>query len=124
MSFIQMMRRLQMTKQKMLWLAAVLSVACCIIIVTKNNQKAKHQLSYTVFKSKNGWGYNILVDTSILIHQAVVPIMQTQSGFGKEQQAQQAAALVLQKLKTHKEPTINNAELQAILLEKDLAANE
>jgi hypothetical protein len=74
----------------------------------------KKKLDYSVFKTSAGWGYNILVDTSVVIHQEVMPALQTQLGFANGAQAKAAARLVIQKVLDHQVPGLNKAEVQQI----------
>lgn len=107
-----------MIKRKLLLIIAALSVLCCIIIV-RHNYRPAHRLSYAVFRAKSGWGYNILVDTSLFIHQDIVPTLTTEKGFDTQKQAILTAQLVVDKIKSGKLPTVSKSELQTILTAKE-----
>jgi len=106
-----------MIKRNLLSIVAALSVVCCGFIVWKN-QQPKPSVSYSVFHSQSGWGYNIFIDTSIFIHQDMVPTLATQKGFGNRQQAIASARLVINKMKNGQLPTLTQPEIQHILLQK------
>lgn len=68
-----------------------------------------------VFSVSNGWGYDILVDDSLFIHQASIPGYGNGSVFTEKEQAQQAAKLVLKKLKSGEGlPTLSRFEIESI----------
>ncbi|HWJ25953.1 MAG TPA: DUF4907 domain-containing protein [Flavisolibacter sp.] len=74
----------------------------------------KKKLNYTTFQTPAGWGYNILVDTTVVIHQEQIPALQTQSGFTNRAQARAAALLVIHKVLAHQVPGLSQAEVQQI----------
>lgn len=95
--------------------AAVISVTILILAFARNTNR--HTYSYEVFQGNKGWGFNILVDTSIYIHQERIPVLPTDSGFRKKEQAEQAAKLMIKKLHKSKLPFISVAEMEQICKE-------
>lgn len=71
--------------------------------------------SYKIFSSNGGWGYDILVNDSVKIHQDFIPATAEKKAFPGEAQAIAAAELVIKKLKTGSNPSISPEELQTIL---------
>jgi len=101
-------------KQNIIILSASVVISAAIWIITMKSHNPQHFES-RVFKVVNGWGYDILVDDSIVIHQESVPVIQTKQVFAKKGQAEKTAALVIQKLKSGQHPTLTKFDLQKIL---------
>jgi hypothetical protein len=74
---------------------------------------------YKIFETAYGWGYDILVNDTLQIHQDYIPVVAAKKGFAEEKQAKKAAQLVIEKLRAGKNPAISRAELETIV-----AANE
>lgn len=94
----------------------VLSVATAIataiwIIPSRSAKDNKHA---TIFKSACGWGYDILVEDKLFIHQESVPSLTGHQGFATREMAEKAAALVLEKLQQKQLPSLTNKDLQTI----------
>ena len=75
--------------------------------------------NYQLFQTNDGWGYDILVNDSICIHQDCMPGNFNKKAFPEKQQAAKAAGVVVRKLREGKSPAISREELQTII-----AANE
>ena len=94
-----------------------LIVSAGILTYTFSNSKStKHnRFSAVVFSGLNGWGYDILVDDSVFIHQESIPVFGAGKGFPEKEQAQKAANLVLKKLENKEGlPTLSRFELEEI----------
>jgi len=112
-----MMKRLTMIKPYnilVLVIAFVVSAAIWINAATKNNKKKKNHLSAKVFEALNGWGYDILVDDTVFIHQESVPVLAGKKGFPEKQQAEQTAQLIINKIERGQPPTITTFDLKQI----------
>lgn len=72
-------------------------------------------LTYKIFHSNGGWGYDILVNDSVKIHQDFMPAHAEKKAFPGQDQAVAAAKLVIKKLKAGKSPAISPDELQTII---------
>ena len=71
--------------------------------------------SFKLFQSNGGWGYDILVNDSIKIHQDFIPAYAEKKAFSKQEQAKAAANLVIKKLKAGKSPAISPEEIRMII---------
>ncbi|MBS1576424.1 MAG: DUF4907 domain-containing protein [Bacteroidetes bacterium] len=80
-----------------------------------NKSHDQRRIESRAFQTTNGWGYDILVNDSILIHQESIPVFQKQQPFANKEQAEKTAALVIQKLKTGQHPTLTKFDLDKIL---------
>jgi len=118
MNFFPMTKRLTTTKRHniaIILLALAVSAGIWIIALNNNNSKKKNHLSARVFKGVKGWGYDIMLDDSIFIHQEYIPVIAANKGFTKQEDATKVASLVLQKLQQNKLPTLTTFDLQQII---------
>ena len=69
-------------------------------------------VQYTTYRTEIGWGYDILVNKKLFIHQAFIPAVQGHHGFDSEQHAGLVAKAILQKMKDGHKPFISVAELK------------
>src|SRR5436305_4196449 len=72
--------------------------------------------TFAVFSAPgSGYGFNILIDEKILIHQPFIPAAQGNKSFTSKSDAAKAAMLMLFKLKQHQmPPTISITELDSL----------
>jgi hypothetical protein len=78
-------------------------------VAKKNNIKAR------IFEGLNGWGYDILVDDSLFIHQESVPVKTGSKGFSQKEQAEQTAQIIINKMKRGEHPTVTTFEIEQIV---------
>jgi len=93
-------------------LSVIISAAIWMITMKNHNPT---RIESRTFQIANGWGYDILVNDSILIHQESIPVLQANQVFTNKKQAQQTAELVIQKLKKGQHPTLTKFDLDKIL---------
>jgi hypothetical protein len=82
------------------------------------NHKAtskEKKITTSVFSGLNGWGYDILVNDKLFIHQESIPVIAGKRGFDKKEQAEQAAQLIINKMKRGQLPTITTFEIGQLL---------
>ena len=77
--------------------AAIISIAICSFAIL-HARKKPGQLSAKTFHGAIGWGYDILVNDSLFIHQEFVPQQTGRHGFTTEKEALQTAELLIQQL--------------------------
>lgn len=86
------------------------------------NPYEKSDVTVEVFKGDStevngnkGWGYNILVDGKIYVHQPNIPAIMGNSGFGSEEKAQKAGEFVVSKIKNNiLPPSVTPEELDSL----------
>lgn len=78
-------------------------------------KNTRQVFSSSVFAGNNGWGYDIKVNDSLLIRQDVIPALPVSHGFPLKQQAEEAAALVISKLRKKEYPTLSVDEVKQIM---------
>jgi len=97
----------------------ILGPFALVIWFTSIRENPDHDFSYCLFLGNNGWGYNILLNTHVVIHQENIPAIQTQKGFENKGEAKKAASLVIQKILFHENPSLTISEVRNILSGKD-----
>lgn len=93
------------------------SVLICAGIFVFDNRKQKPAVKAQCFLAASGWGYDILVNGKLLIHQVSVPAISGDRGFEKKEQAEQAASLIINKIENGREPTLTTFDVQKIVTE-------
>lgn len=101
-------------RHKLVLLVALLFAAGSTIFLLAKKPAASPQkgLSYNCFKTETGWGYDVLINDQIVIHQPVIPGAQGTSGFSTEQAAGNDAKSVIEKIKSGEFPLFQHQHLQ------------
>jgi hypothetical protein len=100
-------------KHKLVLLVAILFAAgSTIFLLAIKPAPAPKGLSYNCFKTEQGWGYDVLVNDQILIHQPFIPGKSGVNGFSTEQEAGADAQNVIEKIKSGEFPLVNHQQLQ------------
>src|SRR5688572_29812391 len=109
-----------MTKKKhnTLVITGAVIVSALIWAISLNINK-RQWISYRTFEAANGWGYEILVNEQIIIHQDRVPAIGNRKGFANAAQATAAAGMVIKKMQHGKPPSLTATDLQTINVVKD-----
>lgn len=100
------------------WL--ILLVFFCIAVFTFVfvSRQQENPLSYRLIEGTAGWGYEIIAQGHILIHQEIIPGSSSQQGFPLPSQAESTARLLISKIKKGSQPVLTNFELTEILSRK------
>ena len=86
-----------------------------IILIVIIYAKRGHSYEIDAFRSDHGWGYDILMNNKVYIHQPYMPAVEGQVPFNDKQSARKTARLVVNKIRKHKSPFVTKEELQTIL---------
>jgi len=100
------------TKHNIIVITICVIIAVAIPFLYKTHEGNK--INYKTFRADSGWGYDVVVNGKLLIHQQYIPVVAEKKEFSTEQQAEEAAQLVVSKLKNNKLPTLSKAEVQQI----------
>lgn len=105
-----------MIRRKDIILLSTAVIISAGIWVNAFNRDSTKKISYSarVYEGPTGWGYDILANDSLLIHQEFIPVIVGAKGFAKKEQAKKAADLVLQKLQHNQLPTLTTFDLERI----------
>ena len=101
-------------KQNILIIAVAVIISAGIWIITVKSHNPQHFES-RVFRVMDGWGYDVLVNDELIIHQESIPVLQQRQAFPQKSEAERTAQLVIQKLKTGTLPTLTKFDLEKIL---------
>lgn len=77
-------------------------------------QASTNSYQWQVFEGNCGWGYDILVNDSLLIHQESVPVLAGNCGFAKRDWAEKAAQAIINKMKNGQAPQLTSFDLRQI----------
>ena len=103
------------SKHHILVLLAALLIAAgsaFYILVIKKPAPPAHTLHYATFKNDHGWGYDILVDDHIVIHQPMQPGKSGYDGFPTEKDASTDAQNVIESIKSGTHPFFGQKQTQ------------
>ena len=94
---------------------ALLIAAAIPVIAMLHSKKDRTLFTSRTFLTEYGWGYDILANDSLFIHQEAIPGIGGKKGFAMQRNAQLAAKLVIRKIKSGINPSLSKTELQEIL---------
>jgi len=105
-----------MTKKSVIiWLvSACMLITGAVILYYKKNQQAVNDLlpvDLHAIKIADGWGYEVLVDKKIYIHQDCIPAISSFKRFSSEAEALQIGNKVVEKIKHGHKPSITEQDL-------------
>ncbi len=107
-----------MTKKSYIFLSASLLIAIVIIgfSAKQGNSDRKNMLlvESVIFEVPEGWGYNILVDHKIFIHQQTIPAIQGNKAFASEIDAEKISNLIVHKITSKQLPSVTKRELDSL----------
>lgn len=107
---------IQMTiskKHKLVLLAAILFAAgSTVFLLAVKPAAPQKELHYNCFKTEHGWGYDVLVNDRIIIHQPFIPGESGYDGFKTEQEAGADAKTVIESIKSGEHPLFSQKQLQ------------
>jgi len=88
------------------WVYTLFVFAVGFFIYKQFIQKAKHpdqvEISYKVFHTDAGWGYDIFTNDTLYVHQQFMPAIEGRKGFASEADAKLIATLAVTKMKDKK----------------------
>ncbi|HEY8893651.1 MAG TPA: DUF4907 domain-containing protein [Niastella sp.] len=97
---------------KLVLLAACLIAAGSTFFLLVLKPAPERGLHYNVFKAENGWGYDVLVDERIFIHQPFIPGKPGNSGYSTKEEAAAGAKTVIESLKSGENPMFGQRKEQ------------
>jgi len=96
----------------------ILFIAVLIIgFSIKSNKTNDHKMLKVEAVSihiDRGWGYNILVDHKIYIHQEFIPAIEGKRAFRSKEDAMKTSEMAIKKLITGKTPFLTKEELDSL----------
>lgn len=86
-----------------------------LVVVGRFHNKRDHHYTVDVINIEKGWGYNILRDNKLIIHQPYIPAKNGQFVFRNKYDAKKTGQLVVKKLQNSQSPRIRIDELDSII---------
>jgi hypothetical protein len=100
------------------WIYLLFAFSVALFIYTRVNRKSDRsewvELTYTTYHTPLGWGYDVLVNDSLFIHQQQMPAVEGNRGFSTQKDAEKVAELVIARMKSKKLPTILLRDLDSL----------
>ena len=93
-----------------LLLAAALLAALCFQIARITHPA----IASRSIPTRDGWGYEVLVDGNVYIHQEYIPAQHGYAGFPDAKLAAKAGALAAERLRRGKSPALHPEDLAAL----------
>lgn len=94
--------------------AALLLSAAIWGLAWWSNRSTGPVYSSRVFETSQGWGYDILVNDSVLIHQEAVPVLGGGQGFARREWAEKASRIIINKMENGEHPRLTSFDLAQI----------
>ncbi|MCE5345480.1 MAG: DUF4907 domain-containing protein [Bacteroidales bacterium] len=104
------------TTRKILPSIALLLIIAVATTIFFSNRYSHYKVE--VYKSEQGWGYDILINKKTVIHQPYMPSVSGKVAFESKYAAKKTGNLVVKKIKKKQLPTITTDELNSILKNK------
>lgn len=103
-------------KSRSFWIlvTALLISAAIWGLAWRINQPARPALSARVFETTAGWGYDILVNDSLFIHQETMPVIGGGQGFARKEWAEKASRLIINKMENGRHPRLTSFDMAQI----------
>jgi len=101
-------------------IVSIVASAAIWLIALNKKEKNISSVKALMFHTVSGWGYDILVDDTLFIHQENIPVINGKQGFARKEQAERTAALIINKIEKGKSPVVTIFELQKIIPLNDL----
>ena len=101
------------TKHNIVVITLSVLIAGSIPFIYRSNTHKKI-IGYQIFHVRSGWGYDIIMEGKLVIHQEYIPVISQKKEFPTETKARQTAELVVSKLKNNKFPTLSETEVEQI----------
>ena len=103
---------------KKLYYKRIIFIALFVLNFSCNNSNKKikglHKLEIFPIQISGGWGYNILLDDKIYIHQEFIPSIEGIKAFASKEDALKTANVVVQKLVKGEVPAITKKDLDSL----------
>jgi hypothetical protein len=94
--------------------SARLLILFAIILMVSSCRSREYPYNISLYKSGQGWGYDISVKDKPYIHQPFMPAIPGEVPFKSRVTARKTAGLMVSKLKEHKLPYITKEELDSL----------
>ncbi|KKQ34172.1 MAG: hypothetical protein US50_C0059G0005 [Candidatus Nomurabacteria bacterium GW2011_GWB1_37_5] len=107
-----------MIKNLKIFSILIIGLVIGLFIVLNNKSKETNpfinsNIEVKTFQIENDWGYDVLIDGELYVHQPNIPSMPGDSGFKTEEDARKVAEIVINKIRNNiLPPSVSPAELK------------
>lgn len=101
-----------MTDRKKAIIFALFAVITGVLLILAGRG---HFYDVELYKSGDGWGYDILKKEKVYIHQPFMPAVEGEVPFPDKKSAGKAGRLVIKKIRNRELPSITQEEIKAII---------
>jgi hypothetical protein len=95
--------------------ALILALFAVILGVSVTLAGRGHFYDVELYKSSDGWGYDILKKDNVYIHQPFMPAIEGEVPFPDKKSARKTGRLVIKKIRNRESPTLTKEEVQSIV---------
>ena len=100
------------------WIYLLFSVSIVLFAykqwVSKKPSGEWVSLTYTTYHTPLGWGYDVLANDTLFIHQQQMPAVEGMRGFATQKEAASVAELIIYRMKNKQLPTILLKDLDSL----------
>jgi hypothetical protein len=100
------------------WIYLLFSVSVMLFVykqwIAPKNAGEWVSLTYTTYHTPLGWGYDVLVNDTLFIHQQQMPAVEGLRGFATQQEAAAVAELIIYRIQNKQLPTILLKDLDSL----------
>lgn len=98
------------TRTRILGIFGIVSVGLFVLIRWYN----RPEIDYRVIEIDRAWGYEILVDDRVVIHQETIPAIDSLMGFPTKEAAERTASYLVKKIEKKETPRLTLTELEKL----------
>ena len=95
--------------------ALILALFAVILGVSVTLAGRGHFYDVELYKSGDGWGYDILKKDNVYIHQPFIPAVEGEVPFPDKKSAKETGRLVIKKIRNNESPALTKKEVQSIV---------
>lgn len=111
MSLIQLRSRMTTTTRiRILGIFGIVSIGLFVLIRWYN----RPEIDYRVIELDKAWGYEILVNEQVVIHQETIPAIDSLMGFPNKEIAERTASYLVKKIQRKETPRLTLSELKKL----------
>jgi len=109
-----MKHTMHMTNRKSYSIKLVFLILIGVVTSWILTNKSSEKIMTIPFKTEKGWGYNIIIDDNIYIHQEYIPAVRGNMAFQSKEDAEKTGNLVIKKMRLGQFPSIKINEIDSL----------
>lgn len=97
-----------------LLVAVLFAAGSTFFMLVSKDKQASSPFTYQCYNNGQGWGYDVLQNNKVIVHQPFIPGTSGTAGYSNQQQAQLAAQFVIENIKSGQSLSLTHQQLQQI----------